>query len=101
MCNLYLPPTYYSRIFVQLVCVILDSKFISYFGISDSRKYFKLPTLYLHMRILLYSVTQIVSAFVFQKDNIVSSPSGYKLYSFFKEIRRKASDVITKNYKQI
>lgn len=53
------------------------------------------------MRILLYSVTQIVSAFVFQKDNIVSRPSGYKLYSFFKEIRRKASDVITKNYKQI
>lgn len=82
---------------MQLVFLILDSTFISYFGIIDSRRYFKLPTLYLHMRILLYSVTQIVSVFVFQKDNIVSSPSGYKLYSFFKETRRKASDVITKN----
>lgn len=82
---------------MQLVCVILDSKFISYFGIIDARRYFKLPTLYLHMWILMYSVTQIVSVFVFQKDNIVSSPSGYKPYSFFKEIRRKASDVITKN----
>lgn len=53
------------------------------------------------MQILLYSVTQIVNVFIFQKDNIVSSPSGYKLYSFFKEIRRKASDVIAKNYRQI